>query len=102
MNEVKAFIHRGRAAEVVRALIKGGFTTLSLVDVKGTLDALGPHELEFSMEFGRKVVAEVKLELVCDTDSTPTAVDLIRTHARTDQETSGYIFISEVAKVISI
>ena len=102
MNEVKAFIHRSRAAEVVRALIKEGFTTLSLVDVKGTLDALGPQEREFSMEFGRKVVTEVKLELVCETDKTQTAVDLIRVHAKTDQETSGYVFVSEVLEVFEI
>jgi len=102
MNEVKAFIHRSRAADVVRALLRGGFTTLSLVDVKGTLDALGNQELEFSMEFGRKVVTEVKLELVCEAAETSTAVDLIRTHAKTDQETSGYIYVSEVSEVISI
>jgi len=102
MNEVKAFIHRGRAGDVVRALIKEGFTTLSLVDVKGMLHALGTQELEFSIEFGRKVVTEVKLELVCEEKRTQIAVDLIRTHAKTDQETSGHIFVSKVSEVISI
>jgi len=102
MNEVKAFIHRSRAADVVRALVKADFTTLSLVDVKGTLEALGNRELEFSVEFGRKVVTEVKLELVCEESQTQTVVDLIRDHAKTDRETSGYVIVSEVARAITI
>jgi len=101
MKEVKAFIHRARAAEAVRALIKGGFSNLSLVDVKGMLEAIGTQEREFSTEFGLNVVTEVKLELVCEDDQTPTAIDLIRQHAKTGKDVSGLIFVSDVTEVIS-
>ena len=39
MKEIKAFVHRGRAADIVHAFLGAGFDQLSLVDVKGTLHA---------------------------------------------------------------
>ena len=36
MIEIKAFVHRSRAASVVRALRKGGFANMTAVDVKGS------------------------------------------------------------------
>ncbi len=101
MKEVKAFIHRARAAEAVRALIKGGFSNLSLVDVKGMLEAIGTQEIEFSTEFGVNVVTEVKLELVCEDDKTQSAIDLIQQHVRTGNEVSGHIFVSDVSDAIT-
>ena len=37
MKETKAFIHRNRAADVIRALQGAGYGNLSVVDVKGML-----------------------------------------------------------------
>ena len=51
MKEIKAFIHRNRAADVVHALHTSGFCragcNLSLTDVAGSLKSLGSKEREF-------------------------------------------------------
>ena len=46
MKEIKAFVHRSRIADVVRALEKAGFRNLSVIDVKGMLKALDDKEQE--------------------------------------------------------
>lgn len=55
MKEIKAFIHRNRVADVIRALraLKGtGYNKLSVVDVKGIPAALDDREREYSIEPG--------------------------------------------------
>ncbi len=49
MKEIKAFIHRNRAADVIRALKGAGFSNLSVVDVKGMLAALDERERQYSI-----------------------------------------------------
>ncbi len=96
MKEIKAYIHRNRAADVVRALRKAGFGHFTLVDVKQVLQALETADQEFSTEFGARVLSEVKLELVCDGDRLQEAIILIRENAKTGQEDSGCIYVSEI------
>ncbi len=100
MKEIKAFIHRNRAGDVIHALNGAGFCNkncnLSVIDVKGTLDALDSHERDYSMELGEAVVNEVKLELVCADEHADTAVQLIRENARTGQPRAGWVFISDI------
>jgi len=96
MNEIKAFIHRNRIADVVHALKAAGFRNLSVIDVKGMLKALAPQEQEYSIEIGERVITEVKLELVCKTDEVARAVEIIRTNARTGQRTAGWVYVSAI------
>jgi len=60
MKEVKAFVHRNRIADVVRALERAGFGALSIIDVKGMLKALDSKEQEYSTAIGEKVIAEIR------------------------------------------
>ncbi len=102
-REVKAFIHRNRVADVVDALNNAGFRNITVVDVEGILKALSDKEQDYSVEIGRKVLKEVKLELVCDNDDrTAVAVDIIRQHAKTGQPSAGWIFITEIQSVFEI
>ncbi len=103
MQEVKAYIHRNRIADVVNALYGAGFRNLTVIDVEGLLKALDNKEQRYSMEIGQKVVTEVKLELICeDAVQTAEAVALIRTHAKTGQRSAGWIYISEIQSAIEI
>ncbi len=103
-REVKAFIHRNRVADVVNALNRANFHNISVVDVQGILKTIGDDdENHYSVEVGQKVVKEVKLELVCDTDArVESAVKAIREHARTGQASAGWIFITEIQSAIEI
>ena len=103
MKEIKAFIHRNRAADVIRALKGAGYGNLSVVDVKGMLAALDERERDYSIELGEETITMVKLELVCEDESrTAEAVRLIRDNARTGQPEAGWIYISEIQAALPI
>jgi len=103
MKEIKAFIHRNRAADVIRALKRAGHSNLSVVDVKGMLAALDEREREYSIELGEETITEVKLELVCeDENRAAEAVRLIQENAKTGQPEAGWIYISEIQAALPI
>ena len=106
MKEIKAFIHRNRAADVVHALHEAGFFgagyNLSLLDVAGNLKSADSKERRFSVEFGDRLVDEVKLELVCDDTRVEEAVEFIREHARTNQAISGWIYVTDIYRTFPI
>ena len=102
-SEIKAYVHRNRIADVVSALSSAGFRNLCVVDVQGLLHALDKKEQQYSVEIGQKVITEVKLELVCDSESqTAEAVTLIREHGKTGQSEAGWIYISDIKASIEI
>lgn len=97
MKEIKAFIHRIRAADVIRSLKKAGYDNISVVDVKGMLAALDEKEREYSIELGMETITQVKLELVCEDDnSVAEALRIIQEQASTGQPKAGLIYISEI------
>lgn len=103
MREVKAFIHRNRVGDVVRALTRAGFSHLSLVDVKVMLGALDAKEQEYSIEIGEKVITEVKLEVVCETEARAAeAIHMIRSLAETGQQDAGWIYVTDVRAALPI
>ena len=102
-KEVKAFIHRNRVADVVNALKIAGFKNISLADAQGMLSAINNQEQRYSIEIGQKVVNEVKVELVCETESrVADAVKVIRDNAQTGQPSAGWIYITEIKSAIEI
>lgn len=106
MKEIKAFIHRNRAADVVHALAATGFCSegcnLSLTDVAGSLKSLGSKENNFSVEFGQSLINEVKLELVCEDDRVDAAVQVIRDNAHAGQAVSGWVYVSDITSAYRI
>lgn len=103
MKEIKAFIHRNRIADVIRALKGAGYGNLSVVDVKGMLAALDERERDYSIELGEETITMVKLELVCEDESrTVEAAHIIRDNARTGQPEAGWIYISEIHVALPI
>lgn len=102
MKEIKAFIHRNRAADVIRALVGAGFDQLSVVDVKGTLAAMETGEWEYSMLIGRQVITEIKLEVVCPAERVHEAQRLIAECARTGRSGAGWIYVSDLTGALEI
>ncbi len=100
MKEIKAFVHRNRVADILHALkgaaLCGPECNLSVIDVKGTLEALDNLERDYSLELGVTVITEVKLELVLPDERVDEAVALIREHGRTGQAHAGWVFVSGV------
>jgi nitrogen regulatory protein P-II 1 len=98
MKEVKAYVHRGRIADIVRELESAGFEHLSVVDVKGLLRALSDMEQHYSIELGESVIDQVKLEVFCDDDNVEKAVGIIRSFGRTGQDLAGWVYASTVER----
>ena len=96
MKQIKAFMHRNRIADVVRALKGKGYNSLSIVDVKGMLEALDNKEIDYSIELGIETITQIKLELICDDHCIEEAVELIRKNARTGQSNAGWIYVFDV------
>ena len=111
MKEVKAYIHRSRAADVIAALkdckawgdARGGRRhNLALYIVKGSLFPLDGGEHSYSTELGDEVVNEYKLEMLCEDNEVDEIVAAVAGAARTGQSLAGWITISDVAKVVPI
>jgi nitrogen regulatory protein PII len=102
MKEIKAFIHRNRAADVFRELKAAGFKRFSFNDVQGTLRALDKQDRDFSVEFGEEVTSEVKIEFVCDDDRVRDAIDLLEKCGRTNRRVSGWVFVTSVDEMYVI
>lgn len=101
MKEIKAFIHRGRAADAVHALVSAGYTQLSVTDVKGTLDALTDAETDYSVEFGESIITEVKVEIVCETERVDGALAILRTSAHSSRS-SGWAYVVDVEQAVKL
>jgi len=102
MKEIKAFIHRNRAPDVVRTLVDAGFNRLSIVEVKSTIPAMSKQEQSYSVELGRRVVTEFKVEMICEDGRADEAVRLIRKNACTGQQLAGWICLSEITEYFPI
>ncbi|MEX0958899.1 MAG: P-II family nitrogen regulator [Burkholderiales bacterium] len=102
MREIKAFIHRNRVADVIHGLREAGFRNITVIDVKGTLRALDPKEQDYSIELAELVITEVKLELVVENEAVDRVIDLICERARTGQQESGWVYVSDVLSAVRI
>jgi nitrogen regulatory protein P-II 1 len=91
--KLKAYIRHARAADVIRGLIRAGFSKLAIFDVKSKLKSLGNTEQDYSIELEEEIITETKLELVCDDCDEAEVVKIIRKYGRTSQEDSGWIYI---------
>ncbi len=102
-NQIKAFVHRNRIADVLNALMESDFKHIAICDVQGMLTALDRSEQRYSVELGQKVIDQVKLEIFCETgERTLEAVNTIRTHAQTGQDISGWIYVTGVTETFMI
>lgn len=101
MKEIKGFVHRARAADVVHALMSAGFTQLSLSDVKGTLKALTSAETDYSVEFGEAVITEVKVEIVCENERVANALEILRVQGHSSRS-SGWAYVIDVEQALRL
>jgi len=101
MKEIKAFVHRGRAADVIHALITARYTQLSVTDVKGTLEALTDAETDYSLEFGESFITEVKVEIVCETERVDGALEILRSSGHSSRS-SGWAYVIDVEQAVRL
>ena len=102
MKQIKAFVHRNRASDLVRALEDAGFRKLSLFDVKGLLRALRAREQEYSVDFGDRVISEMQMELFCEDEEVSRAVEIFLRVGRTGQVAAVWVYVAAVEQAFAI
>ena len=95
MKEIKAFIKPSKVTNVVEALERAGFDSLTISKGEGT----GTHErpdASLDLEFFFTNSEIIKLELVCQNEEAQNAIRLICENARSPEPGDGIIYLTEI------
>lgn len=101
MREVKAFIRRTRTNDVVKALRRSDFKSMTITEVEGTGRFTRPDS-EPSLKFPVTHSKMSKLELVCKREDTTTIVQIISEVGGTGEKGDGIIYVSEVEQIFKV
>ena len=109
MKEIKAYIHKHRIADVIRALkdsgqcdSSAGCRNLNVIPVQSLLKAVDASEQHYSLDLAEAVINESKLELICEDHQVDALVALIGRIAQTGQAEAGWIYVTDIVRAIPI
>lgn len=103
MKEIKAYVRREKAGEVVESLRRNGISRMTLLDVHAVGFGEDPDFCAPLQElFTRYHQHVVKLELVCNEQQVEPLIDTIEQAAHTGFEGDGLIFVSNVGTAVRI
>jgi nitrogen regulatory protein P-II 1 len=102
MKLIKAYIRTNMIDKVVHALESGGFTDMTLVDVKAIRTGIDPKDLDFSVEIAERYMNVAKLEIVLKDEHVELARETILKSARTGRKGDGLIYVSPIDEAIHI
>ncbi len=102
MNEVKAFIRKRKAEEVVDGLEAQGFCCMTLIDIMGLGRLADPAKAQLSIRIAERFSDILKLVVVCEDKQTQQVIDIIRDHARSGQPGDGIIYVTPVNRSVHI
>ena len=108
MKQIKAFIHPHRINAVTETLRDSGFCDISngsgcynitVSNVQLLFTSAEPNQQRYSVELAEPVIAEIKLELICDD---PLADQLVALIKQAGKPGVGWIFISDIQSAAKI
>ena len=102
MNEVKAFIRKRKAEQVIDGLEAQGFCCMTLIDVMGLGRMSDPEKAQLSVSIAERFTNIVKLVVVCSEKDTERVVEIIRNKGRSGQPGDGIIYVTPVSKSVHI
>lgn len=102
MNEVKAFIRKRKAEEVIDGLEAEGFCCMTLMEVMGIGRMSDPEKTQLSVTIAERFTDIAKLVVVCRQDDTDRVIEIIREHARSGQPGDGIIYATPVTHTVHI
>lgn len=102
MKLIKAYIRTNMIDKVVHALEEGGFTDMTVVDVKAIRKGLNPRDLDYSIEIADRYMNVAKLEIVLQDEYVELAKETILMSARTGRKGDGFVYVSAVDEAIHI
>lgn len=102
MNEIKAFIRKRKAEEVIDGLEAKGFCCMTLIDVMGLGRMSDPEKAQLSISIAERFSDIVKLVVVCGESDTEEVIQIIQHHARSGQPGDGIIYVTPVSQTVHI
>lgn len=102
MNEIKAFIRKRKAEEVIDGLEAQGFCCMTLINVMGLGRMSDPEKAKFSVSIAERFTNILKLVVVCNEQDTELVVEIIQNKARSGQPGDGIIYVTPVSKSVHI
>lgn len=102
MNEVKAFIRKRRAEEVVDNLEQSGFCCMTIIDVMGLGHLSDPNHNQISINIAERFSEIAKLVVVCKDEDTDDVINLITKGARSGKSGDGIIYVTPVTQTVHI
>lgn len=102
MKLIKAYIWTNMINKVIHALEAGGFTDMTLIDVKAIRTGIDPKDLEFSVEIAERYMNVAKLEIVLEDEHVELAKETILKTARTGRKGDGLVYVSPVDEAIHV
>lgn len=102
MNEVKAFIRKRKAEEVIDALEADGFSCMTLLEVMGLGRISDPEKAQLSISIAERFSEIAKLVVVCNESDTDAVVEIIGSNARSGQSGDGIIYVTPVSQTVHI
>jgi nitrogen regulatory protein PII len=108
MKQIKAFIHPHRIGSVTEALRNSGLCDISngtgcynltVSTVQRLFTGAAPSQQHYSIDLAEPVVAEAKLELICEDGLAPQLVALI---AQAGKPGKGWIFTTDIGTATPI
>jgi len=102
MKLIKAYIRTNMIDKVIQALEAGGFTDLTVIDVRAIRGGIAPKDLEYSVELAERYMNVAKLEIVLQDEQVDLAKATIVKTARTGRKGDGLVYVSPVDEAIHI
>ncbi len=108
MKQIKAFIHPHRINSVTEALRDSGLCDISngsgcynltVSNVQRLITSVDPSQQRYSLDLAEPVVAEAKLELICEDDLADQLAALI---AQAGKPGPGWIFTTDIQSATKI
>lgn len=102
MKLIKAYIRTNMIDNVIQALEAGGFTDMTVVDVKAIRGGIDPKDLDYSVELAERYMSVAKLEIVLQDEKVELAKETILKTARTGRKGDGLVYVSPIDEAIHI
>lgn len=102
MKEIRAYIRINMLSAVIRGLEDGGFTGITVIDMRALRRGLPDEDIYYSVELAERYMSVASLTIVVRDADVNVVTHLIRARARTGKKGDGLIYVSPVEEAIHI
>lgn len=102
MKQVKGFVHRQRAADLMHALEAAGLHRVSVLDAKGLQPPRAGGDAEYSVQLGERVVSEAQVTVFCEDDDVARVIEIFRRLTRTTHLETGWLYVTPIEQSIPL